>query len=147
MWLMCGLSLQSNNQTTTTEVKLTTSWRMWLLTVSTFTDLKNIQKSTLSFKLTPKTRQFMASLLLTFTFLRDLVELVPSGAFTFKRSNSVDTISALTDARDGLALIHICTCISQNEYSNGETAKGHRRYCGKINLEEEQEVNTHADRV
>lgn len=49
------------------------------------------------------------SLTPTFTFLRDLVELVPSGTFTFKGSHSVETVSSLTKTRDGLALIHICT--------------------------------------
>lgn len=47
--------------------------------------------------------------ILTFTFLWDLVEPVPSGTFTFKRSHCVDTVSSLTEAWDGLALIHICT--------------------------------------
>lgn len=50
-----------------------------------------------------------ASLIPTFTFLRDLVELVPSRTFTFKGSHSVETVSSLTNTRDGLALIHICT--------------------------------------
>lgn len=34
---------------------------------------------------------------------------MPSGTFTFKGSHSVDTVSSLTNTRDGLALIHICT--------------------------------------
>lgn len=50
-----------------------------------------------------------ASLIPTFTFLRDFVELVPSGTFTFKGSHSVETVSSLTNTRDGLALVHICT--------------------------------------
>lgn len=50
-----------------------------------------------------------ASLILTFTFLRDLIELVPGGTFAFKGSHSVQTVPPVTYARDGLALIHVCT--------------------------------------
>lgn len=47
---------------------------------------------------------------LTVTFLCELAELVPGGAFTFKGANGVDTVPTLTNAGYGLALIHICAC-------------------------------------
>lgn len=56
-----------------------------------------------------------ASLIPTFTFLRDFVELVPSGTFTFKGSHRVETVSSLTNTRDGLALVHICTRKEDNQ--------------------------------
>lgn len=56
-----------------------------------------------------------ASLIPTFTFLRDFVELVPSGTFTFKGSHRVETVSSLTNTRDGLALVHICTRREDNQ--------------------------------
>ena len=46
-------------------------------------------------------------LLLTFTFLSYLVELVPSGTLALKRSHCVDAVSPLTEPGDGLALVHI----------------------------------------
>lgn len=45
---------------------------------------------------------------LTVAFLGDFVELVTSGTFTFKRPHGVDAVSSLTDAWNGLALVHIC---------------------------------------
>lgn len=57
-----------------------------------------------------------ASLIPTFTFLRDFVELMPSGTFTFKGSHSVETVSSLTNTRDRLALIHICTRKEDNHF-------------------------------
>lgn len=44
---------------------------------------------------------------LTITFLCYFIKLVSSWAFALKRSNSINTISPLTDPRDGLAFIHI----------------------------------------
>lgn len=41
------------------------------------------------------------------TFLGDFVELVTCGAFTFKGAHGVDAVSTLTNAWDGLALVHI----------------------------------------
>jgi len=56
--------------------------------------------------------------LLTFTFLSYLVELVSSGTFALKRSHCVDAVSPLTEAGDGLALVHICI---QNKHTLGDT--------------------------
>lgn len=48
-------------------------------------------------------------LCLTVTFLGDLVELVPGGTFALEGPHRVDAVSSLTDAGDGLALVHVCT--------------------------------------
>lgn len=41
---------------------------------------------------------------------------MPSGTFTFKGSHRVETVSSLTNTRDGLALVHICTRKEDNHF-------------------------------
>ena len=125
---MCGLSPLSNNQNTTFEVTWTTTRQMWLSTLLSHCHLGHFKIKLWGLlchsgpTLKVKTlHSYTASGILTFTFLWDLVELVPGGTFTFKGSHCVDTVSSRTDARDGLALVHICTYRAYDQWTDTHT--------------------------
>lgn len=114
---MCGLPPLSNNQNTATEAKATAARRATVFDLTSTFLMRNFGNNLLSvlchshwdWKSNISLVFMWTCLILTFTFLRDLIELVPCRAFALKGSDRVDTVSSLTDARDGLALIHICT--------------------------------------